>query len=121
MFTVKDEVWPQTDRQPSFHHNSNEPVQFAVFSSIHPIQVSAVNELVDEPIRANERIEEKERSYVRLDALGNVPNKDTYDQASTMRLAGLSSEASNRSCLKSNLLFSFKYVERPWTPIAKGG
>jgi hypothetical protein len=63
------------------------------------------------------RSKEKERSRVRV--LSNTPRKATYDQASTMRLVGFSSDASNRSCLKSDLLFSFKYVERPWTPMAK--
>ena len=48
-----------------------------------------------------------------------TPEETTYDQASTTRFVGFSSDASNRNCLKSEALFSLKYVERPWTPIAK--
>jgi hypothetical protein len=70
-------------------------------------------------VERHDMAEEKERSWIRLYAPGDTPEKETYDQASTTRLVGFSSEASNRSCLKSNLLFSLKYVERPWTPIAK--
>lgn len=49
--TVKDKMGPQSNRQPCFHHSGDQFIQFAVFASIHPIQVSTVNELVDEPRR----------------------------------------------------------------------
>ena len=117
MLTIEDKMWPQPNCQPSLHHGSDESIQFTVFPSIYPIQVSAVDELVDEPNRMTRK--DRGKGAIAGQGPGNIPGKATYDQASTMRFVGFSSDTSNRSCLKSDLLFSFKYVERPWTPMAK--
>lgn len=62
--TIKDKVWPQANRQPSLHHKGNEPIQFAIFPSIHPFHVSTMNEFVDESGNTTRKVEGYRSGYM---------------------------------------------------------
>jgi len=113
-------VWLETNRQPSSHYKSDKSTKFVVFPSVHPFHASTVNKIEDEPKKAMRKVEGEVRSLIRGYVPSGISGKGTYDQASTTRFVGFLSEGLNCNCWKRNLLFSLKYVVRPWTPMVKG-